>query len=109
MNLCIPVLREITLNNFQEKFQKLTSETKEFTECFNSNAPLNAQIENWRKVLKSFCKKAFTKIKIKKKRNPQLSKEICELFKIRSEIRSRKMNDKTCNEQERPKSEFRIT
>merc|ERR1712105_91888 len=31
----------------QKKFQQMTSETSEFTECFKTNAPLNCQIENW--------------------------------------------------------------
>ena len=90
----------------QEKFQKLTSGTTEFTECFNSNAPLNVQIENWRKVLKSYCKKAFTKIKIKRKRSPIVNKEICELLKIRGEIRSRKLKDTISNKKEWTMGEF---
>ena len=70
----------------QEKFQQITSETTEFSECFSTNAPLNAQIENWRKLLRNSCNEAFPKIKIKNKRKPLLSKEIFALLKRRNEI-----------------------
>ena len=81
-----PVRQEIY--NFKNKdcqaqFKTLTSETKAFTNCFqNSLSPLE-QVENWRKVLKLFCGKAFRKIRIQNKQkikalNPDLSKLIDE-------------------------------
>ena len=44
----------------QEKFNHLTSETSKFTKCFETNASLHDQVENWRKVflLKHFQKYA---------------------------------------------------
>ena len=64
----------------QQIFQKLTSETEVFTKCFQDNASLDVQVENWRKALNSHCKKAFKKIRIRKKAlkpvNPIISKLI---------------------------------
>ena len=34
----------------QEKFKKITSEEGKFIGCFNTNAPLKIQIENWREI-----------------------------------------------------------
>ena len=50
----------------QEKFQIMTSETKEFTECFSGEKPLLKKIDKWRTILNSHCSKAFNKIRIKK-------------------------------------------
>ena len=82
-----PVRQEIY--NFKNKecqarFQTLTSETQDFTDCFQNNklSPLE-QVEKWRKVLKTYCGKAFRKIRIRKNQkmkpiNPELSKLIDE-------------------------------
>ena len=52
----------------QEKFRKLTTETKEFSSCFmNNDKNVLNQVEKWRKVLKTFCHKAFKKVRITKK------------------------------------------
>ena len=72
-----PVRKEIW--NFKDKesqnvFKIQTSETKEFSKCFENNLPLFEQIENWRKVLKTHCNQAFKKIRIKKKKS---MKPIC--------------------------------
>ena len=64
----------------QKIFKKLTSETSEFTNCFETNAPLNCQIENWRKLLKLYCRKSFQKIRIKKKKKIQINPKIAELI-----------------------------
>ena len=58
----IPERREVF--NFkdsesQEKFKISTSDTKAFTNCFSGDLPLLQKVENWRKVLKSFCQKSF--------------------------------------------------
>ena len=42
----------------QKKFQKSTTETYEFLNCFNNNFDVLKQVENWRKV---FHKKIFQK------------------------------------------------
>ena len=48
----------------QEAFKINTSETTEFTDCFNSKEPLNVKIEKWRKILDSHISKVFKKIRI---------------------------------------------
>ena len=46
--------------------------TSEFTDCFKNEKPLLEQVENWENVLKTACKKAFKKIRIKsRQRMPQ--------------------------------------
>ena len=82
---------KIEVFNFKRKenqkiFKKLTSETSEFTNCFETNAPLNCQIENWRKLLKLYCGRSFQKIKIKKKRKIQINPKIAELINRKNEI-----------------------
>ena len=47
-------------------FKKITSETKEFSDCFKDKLPVLQQIERWRGVLKSHCSKTFKKIRISK-------------------------------------------
>ena len=65
---------------YQDKFRKLTSETSDLSKCFETNAPLYAQIENWRTLLRFYCNQAFPKIKIKKKRKIHVNKEISSLI-----------------------------
>ena len=61
-------------------FKKLTSETEEFTKCFQNQNPLLGQIENWTKLMDKYCSKSFKKIRIKKNDikpiNPSLKKLI---------------------------------
>ena len=62
----------VEIYNFNEdeskaKFKKLTSDTDEFTQCFEDETPLLKQIENWQMLLKRFCSKSFKKIRVKKK------------------------------------------
>ena len=68
----LPVRREIwNMKNLksQGKFRKQTSDTDEFSKCFENNLPLMEQIKNWRNVLKSHCDQAFKKIRIRKKKH----------------------------------------
>ena len=51
----------------QYNFKIQTSETKEFSNCFENNIPVLKQIENWKRVLKSHCRKSFKKIRVTKK------------------------------------------
>ena len=81
----------IELFNFKDKkaqvnFQTLTSETKEFTECFVNESPLKSQIEKWRKVLNKYCKEAFPKIRIRKKHIKPLKNTISKLIDERNSI-----------------------
>ena len=68
----------------QNIFRKLTSDTKEFTNCFLDSSPLKLQVEKWREVLNSYCKKAFKKIRIKKKRIKPIKHEIASLIDERN-------------------------
>jgi hypothetical protein len=59
--------------NFHDKksqaaFKEITSNTDEFSKCFQNNLPLQKQVNKWRHVLKSYCYKAFRRIRINKKK-----------------------------------------
>ena len=85
-----PVRREIFQFKNEaslEKFNDITSNTSQFTNCFKSNLPLSEQVLNWRKVLKSHCQTAFKKIRInEKKRTKGLKKEMSMLIDQRNEL-----------------------
>ena len=88
-----PVRLEIF--NFKEEnacnmFKALTTETKEFTECFSNNFSLKVQIENWEEVLNSFCMKSFKKICIRKKKSKPVKLSTKKLIKERNKLRNRK-------------------
>ena len=59
----------------QEKFREIISDTTKFTRCFDNMLPLHIQIQNWRQLLSSSCKEAFSKIRIGKK---QAGAELCQ-------------------------------
>ena len=48
-------------------FKKKTSETKEFTDCFENMSPLLENCERWNDKLKSYCKKSYPIIRIRNK------------------------------------------
>ena len=48
----------------QEVFLSKTSQTERFTECFNSNQPLEDQAVKWKKTLDSFCHQSFKKVRV---------------------------------------------
>ena len=78
----------------QQKFKNETSVTKEFTECFETNLPLDNQIEKWRQVLKSKCSKSFKKIRINGKRKPKpLNQQISQLITLRNNLLGRKCEE----------------
>ena len=62
--------REIIYNfknlNGQQVFKQNTSDTHEFSTCFNSVEPLLVQCEKWKHILEAHCKKAFPQIRLKK-------------------------------------------
>ena len=72
--------------NSQEVFKINTSETREFTECFNGEDSLEYKIENWRKILISHCSKAFRKIRIKDKKMKPTSTKISSLIDERNKM-----------------------
>ena len=49
----------------RKSFKQLTSETTEFTECFNSMQSLQLQCDKWKNTILSYCKKAFPKIRVR--------------------------------------------
>ena len=59
----------------QANFKILTTETKDLTHCFDSNKPLEKQFDEWMKILRDFCQKAFKKIRIKRKKKTQHVKD----------------------------------
>ena len=70
----------------------------EFTKCFETSAPLNIQVENWRRLLRSTCNEAFPKIRIKKRNNIPVKKEISELIKKRNKMMIKPDNSETTKE-----------
>ena len=93
----------------QLKFKTLTSGTKDFTNCFeNDDASFLIQIENWRRVLKSYCGKAFRKIRIRKKMLKPINPEISKLINEKNELLKKKDDlnaEKTIEEIDRSISE----
>ena len=78
MDLDLKVILEkperIEILNFKDKiaqslFKKITSETTEFSNCFNNNLPVLKQVDKWRQTLDSHCKRAFKKIRINNKKH----------------------------------------
>ena len=46
-------------------FKELTTSTRDFTECFTSMQPLQIQSDKWKLTLKSYCDKAFPKVRVR--------------------------------------------
>ena len=68
------------------KFRELTSQTNQFTECFEDDTPLLNQIEQWQQVLKTFCMKSFDKIRIGKKNSKPLRQPMGKLIDERNAL-----------------------
>ena len=81
----------------QNVFHRVTSETEEFTKCFQDKNPMNVKIEEWRKVLNLNCKKAFKKIRIRRKKVKPLNSEIANLIDERN-LLSKDANNQTKRE-----------
>ena len=74
VNPAKPVRKEIynfKCKESQDTFKDITSNTEEFSKCFENNLSLLDQINNLRKVLKFKCQKVFKKIRITNKKRPQ--------------------------------------
>ena len=52
----------------QAIFKEITSNTNEFSQCFDGDLPLQIKVKKWRHVLKSHCYSAFRKIRINNKK-----------------------------------------
>ena len=70
----------------QEMFKKLTSETAEFLNCFNNGKPLQKQVDEWQKVLKINCQKAFKKFRIRRKTSKPIKGNIRKLIDERNSL-----------------------
>ena len=73
-------------------FKRLTTETSEFTNCFDDNAPLEVQAKKWRKTLTSFFHKSFKKVRILNKTKKKNSK-LFSLMEARSKLKKKKELD----------------
>ena len=82
----------------KKKFKELTSKTDKFTNCFQTNAPLHIQIENWRELLRSACCESFPKIRIRKRKNVRTNAEVSRLIKLRNEKKLSLRKIKFCYE-----------
>ena len=77
--------------NFKDKdsqqiFKKNTTDTSEFTDCFDGDNSLIDKIEKWRQVLKKHCSKAFKKIRIQNKKTKPFNKKIIGLINKRNRL-----------------------
>ena len=73
----------------QQKFKSRTSMTKDFTDCFQNNMPLEYQIEKWREVFEEKCSKSFKKIRIRKRRTIKpINAQISQLITLRNSLKS---------------------
>ena len=70
----------------QEIFKQQTSETKEFSECFQKKLPIFKQIENWKNILKSKIQSSFKKIRIKGDPKKMLHPEMSILIDKRNKL-----------------------
>ena len=68
----------------------LTTNTTEFTDCFEDDSPLESQAAKWRKVLNSFFKKSFKKVRITNK--PRKNNSILNFLLDRRSILKKKEN-----------------
>ena len=81
----------------QQLFQNLTTNTSEFSDCFQNNLPFETQAMNWRKVLNKFFHKSFKKIRITNKPKEDKSK-IGKLMDERNKLKRKHILD--TNEEE---------
>ena len=94
--------RRVEVWNFKDKeaqkcFKVQTSQTNEFSACFNNKLPVLKQIQNWKHVFKSYCRKSFKKVRlVKKKSVKRLPPELARLIDRRNEIM--KINNKGSEE-----------
>ena len=78
----------------QAAFKDATTNTKEFTSCFENKLPVLQQIKKWRKVLKAHCRKSFKKIRIKKRFVKPIKPEMAKLINLRNSLTLKKENQK---------------
>ena len=74
----------------QNIFKTLTSQTTKFTDCLKGEESFTRKVENWRKVLISFCEKSFKKTRLKKAKMKPISGALKMLFNERNNIMKKK-------------------
>ena len=72
--------------NDQKNFKMSTTNTRDFTDCYETKLELKTQIENWRKVLKKHITKSFKKIRINFKKIKPLPPKMLKLIDERNKI-----------------------
>ena len=71
----------------QAKFKILTSETDDFSECFNNTLPVLKQVEMWRSTFNLHVSKAFKKVRITNKKHLKpLPPKISNLIDVRNKL-----------------------
>ena len=70
----------------QEIFKKETSDTNEFTRCFQNELPIFKQIEDWKKVLTRKIQCSFKKVRIKNNQKISIHPEISALIDKRNKL-----------------------
>ena len=70
----------------QKAFQKRTSETKEFSNCFQNELPLITQIDKWKNVLNENIKLTFKKVRIKNNQKVFIPPEMSRLINLRNNL-----------------------
>ena len=71
----------------QETFKLLTSETNEFSNCFQNELPVLKQFEDWKNTLNRYIRKAFKKVRIKKRsKNLDVPSKIQSYMNLRNQL-----------------------
>ena len=71
----------------QEKFKKLTSETNDFSHCFDNDLSVIDQIDKWRTIFNLNVQKAFRRIRItKRNRTKTISPVLSSLINERNKV-----------------------
>ena len=79
-------------------FKQLTTNTTDFTSCFENNLDFEVQANNWRKMLDNYFHKAFKKVRISNKQ-PKKDYAIYELMEKRKMLK-KKQNQTEDDEEE---------
>ena len=76
----------------QQLFKTLTSNTEDFTNCFNNDLSFEEQTRKWRQVLETFFQKSFKKIRITNKQK-KTNSEINTLMERRRTLKKKEVLD----------------
>ena len=83
---------------YQQLFKMLTTNTTEFTDCFEDDSPLESQAAKWRKVLNTFFQKSFKKVRISNK--PKKDNSILNvLLKRRTNLKKKTNKDENYDDE----------